>query len=419
MSINSESSLDTSPRSRKTANVVQSVGKIDLDEYRASSAEDMANRAVHADTIAEFLDGLLQYPLNDEDPPRPVLGTNPFEGLKDADRWDETTVTEKLVSIQYRFIVVRRVSLVGPQCPQVAAIIEHDLAAGFVFHRSENMADSPEIDNTGQKVDGGFFRQEDVPSAANPDWANQRVPVEFKSRKEGNKKDPYHDGKVDGTADADAESRTKVRGQLISYTEVIYYVQHRHALFMLLIIGRRFRLLRWDRAGTIITKATDYYEHPDPLCDFLWRISHLPDDKLGIDTSAVRIRPTDILYDRMELASVGPRREDAIHKERFLGEENITDVTTFRYVRDMFAESIEGTWPRYALRVRDGDHDRFFAVGQPAFVEKGMACRGVRSYVAWEYSAGPDSLCVAQGHLAGRLRRHEAGGRHPSIAQGS
>ena len=162
------------------------------------------------------------------------------------------------------------------------------------------------------------------------------------------------------------------------------------ALFMLLIIGRRFRIMRWDRAGTIITKSTDYHEHPDLLCDFLWRMSHLPDDKLGIDTTAVRIRPTDILYDRMDLASVGPRRDDAIHKERFLGEETITESTTFRYVRDMFADSIEGKWPRYSLRVRDGDHDRFFAVGRPVFVEKGMACRGVRGYVAWEHSAeGP------------------------------
>ncbi|OJT06760.1 hypothetical protein TRAPUB_2397, partial [Trametes pubescens] len=189
--------------------------------------------------------------------------------------------------------------------------------------------------------------------------------------------------------DADAISRKKVRGQIIHYAEQIFRYQHRTALYMLLIIGRRFRFLRWDRSGTIVTRAADYFEQPDLLCKMLWRMSQLNEEQLGYDPSAIRIDRTDPDYLRMNTIAL-PVETDADHMERKLDDDMLDDAPVYRYVRDMFRRSLHPEWPRYRLEVKDTDsgETHSFFVGRPIFHAPGMAGRGTRGYVAFHHESG-------------------------------
>ncbi|KAL6298854.1 hypothetical protein BKA93DRAFT_830349 [Sparassis latifolia] len=54
-------------------------------------------------------------------------------------------------------------------------------------------------------------------------------------------------------AEADAQRRTAVRGQIISYVKMMFSRQHRCFVFTVLILGDCARIIRWDHAGAIVT----------------------------------------------------------------------------------------------------------------------------------------------------------------------
>ncbi|EIW53020.1 uncharacterized protein TRAVEDRAFT_134722 [Trametes versicolor FP-101664 SS1] len=263
---------------------------------------------------------------------------------------------------------------------QIKAIDTVDgLTPDLKLSESPHCPDEGDKDTSKSKVDAGFFRLTCVPTDGRPHWADQIVPVEFKSHKTEN--DPYDDRSED-SPDADAIKRKEVRGQLIDYAEEVFRYQHRTEVYMLLIMGQRFRFLRWDRSGTVVTPATNYYQNPDVLCEMLWRMSLLDDTQLGLDPTAIRIRPDMPDFDKMNEAAI-PHPSDIDHAERtFPADFVISDDFVFRYVRKGFAESLGAEWPRYRLEVPDGDSVRSFLVGKPTFRASGMAGRGTRGYIA-------------------------------------
>ena len=144
---------------------------------------------------------------------------------------------------------------------------------------SERKADHKSIDKNRQKPDAALFYLWNCPTDGRPHWGDQLFSIEFKDDSLSN--DPFDDGL--GTVPADAKTRTAVRAQIIGYAELLFAVQQRTAVFMFLIIGRKFRVLRWDRAGTLVTTAIDYYENWELMCDLLWRISQLTPAQMGFD----------------------------------------------------------------------------------------------------------------------------------------
>lgn len=260
---------------------------------------------------------------------------------------------------------------------QIAAVNESNLAPGFKITGSK---DKPDADGySKERIDASFFRDGRVPGDNRPNWAEQVVSLEFKDNKTAN--DPFDD-RTDDKVEADAITRKRVRGQLISYAELVFRYQHRTALYQLLIMGRHFRFIRWDRSGTIVTRAVDYFERPDLLCEMLWHMAQLVDEQLGMDPSAVRIRQGDKDYALMEQVAF-PQEEDWEHEERLIDALPGGDQV-FRYVRDAFRNSLHETWswPRYRLDVPDGKEIRQYLVGKPIFHASGMAGRGTRGYVA-------------------------------------
>ncbi|KAH9849521.1 hypothetical protein C2E23DRAFT_905795 [Lenzites betulinus] len=63
----------------------------------------------------------------------------------------------------------------------------------------------------------------------------------------------------------------------------IFARQYRNGFFSISLTGSRARLLRWDRAGCLVSEAFDIREHPEHLCYFLWRFSRTIDEMRGHD----------------------------------------------------------------------------------------------------------------------------------------
>ena len=284
------------------------------------------------------------------------------------------------------------------------------------------------MDKTQQKVDAGFFHPNDAPTNGQPCWPLDVVPVEFKNRKKGDIYDPLNDKAKDAAGfESQADTRKDVRGQLTTYSELAHQLQHRIFLLMLLVIGRRYRLMRWDRAGTVVTPSVDYYKDPDGLCEFLWRISHLDDEALGLDPTAVRLQGA--AFDELDTIA-RPVRTDVDHTPRFLKERELISKFCFRYVREMFAASIQDrALPRYKLHISTGDKAHTFLVGKPVSVARGMVGRGTRGWVAWHCEGAcfvwlKDAWRVSfegierEGDILGRLNRAKISGVPTLVCHG-
>ncbi|KAI0641668.1 hypothetical protein C8Q79DRAFT_918903 [Trametes meyenii] len=316
----------------------------------------MAHKAVRMEP-AEFMAAYFPLPPGHEDQPQwPV---NVFEELVEGGGLLEADIMDRFMR----------------------AINDNKLVGGLLMACSPDKPDMAEVDESRQKIDAAFFSEDDVPllHEARPNWVDQLVSVEFKRHETD--KDPFDDRDEERT-DADSIERKKVRGQVITYAELVFRVQHRTALFMLLVIGRRFRFLRWDRSGAIVTRAVDYVANPEVLCEFLWRMSLQSKEALGIDPSAVRLHPGSHDYALMDEHAV-ERDSDLATEERILRSEELRDdVPVFKYVRMLFKESLRPGWPRFRLEVPHGSETHEFLVGRPVFHAHGMAGRGTRGYVA-------------------------------------
>ncbi|KAJ8496357.1 hypothetical protein ONZ51_g1142 [Trametes cubensis] len=335
-----------------------------LGQVRLAAIGDMAHKAVRME-VAEFQNTFFPLPQDitaDQHPPWP---TDIFDGLATGNK-----LTEQ--DIQARF---------------VDAVNNNDLMPGLKISTASEKPDIIDMGNFKQKPDAAIFKADSVLAGGRPHWADQLVTVEFKRYFPS--QDPFDDddGK-DDKVESDAEKRKEIRGQLIDYAELVFRIQHRTALFMILVISRRLRVLRWDRSGTIVTRAFDYVARPQLLCEILWRMSLLSDAQLGMDTSATRLQPSDTDYKLMDFLACESPSDMAYDDQRdLLPQELKTDRPVFTYVRDKFREAMDPKWPRYRVEVPDGNLTRTFLIGKPSFYAQGMACRGTKGFVAWDIKA--------------------------------
>ena len=212
-----------------------------------------------------------------------------------------------------------------------------------------------------------------------PVWADQLVPIEIRAKDTG--MDPFSKLKGDDEYGSVECARKRSFERISATAELLFAAQQRVFLFMLLVIGRRFRILRWDRAGVIFTPSVDYVKYPSILRDFLWRVSHLTDTDIGLDPTVTRVLPGDVDFLRMDLAAL-KKPSDVSHVERELESAEVKEPLVFDYVRSLFRISIGGDWPRYKLQVSDGTASRDYLVGKPTFRAPGAVGRGTRGYVA-------------------------------------
>lgn len=80
-------------------------------------------------------------------------------------------------------------------------------------------------------------------------------------------------------------------GQTVSYAVEMCKRQHRYCCYSVSISGPLARFIRWDRAGAIVSRAFNYRERPDILCEFLWCFSQVSDVVRGYDLTVEPATP--------------------------------------------------------------------------------------------------------------------------------
>ncbi|KAH9925613.1 uncharacterized protein BXZ73DRAFT_49827, partial [Epithele typhae] len=238
--------------------------------------------------------------------------------------------------------------------------------------------------NGKQKIDGALYLDQYTPEDGRPHWPDQVVPIEFKRGR--NSLDPFDDKKDGGTTQA--ETRKVVRGQVANYVETLLDYQYRTFTFFLFFFGRTVRLTRWSRAGVIVSHAFDYVDKWDTLCEALRRISHLTrvdsGQGVGYDPTSTRLRSKDPEWKVMTNAAKA-RSTDVDLTERDLADGELVGAFTFKYVRDMFAESLQQDAARYKLAIPDGNGGfRYFLVARRQFRGPGAIGRGTCGLVGYE-----------------------------------
>ncbi|TBU21260.1 hypothetical protein BD311DRAFT_772379, partial [Dichomitus squalens] len=337
----------------------------------------MAHYGVHAELL-EFCDAFFPKPTPScTTRPKPTLDGNPFAALRNAEKLLERNVRAAFT----------------------AAVNVHGLAPGLKMAECGERPDPAAIDPERKKIDAAFYNVDDVPDDGRQRWADQILSVEFK--RDDVSLDPFDDDEENICTPT--LTRKAVRGQIISYAELIFAVQQRVALFTLVVLGTRVRFVRWDRSGTVVTRAFDYVQNWEVFCEILWRIGNCTMTQLGFDPSATRLYPGQAEYDLMDAAADNVEG-DIDESERVVSEPDLPNGH-FKYVREMFKKSLVDGWPRYMLEVpapveaattatsatpaRHSDSSpkvdrpvRKFLVCKPEFRAKGMAGRGTRGYVA-------------------------------------
>lgn len=160
------------------------------------------------------------------------------------------------------------------------------------------------------------------------------------------------------------EHATEAFGQNVAYATEACSRQHRLFYFSVCLSGCFARLIRWDRAGAIATRAFDIRRTPQPLCEFLWRFSHATNEMRGYDptvewatkseetrfAAALRVKLAHELEDdeRVETALSEHYQPGAVAAIRVFGSDNAVErVLVSRPVKaplSMASRATRGYW---------------------------------------------------------------------------
>ncbi|KAL6301553.1 hypothetical protein BKA93DRAFT_881244 [Sparassis latifolia] len=215
-------------------------------------------------------------------------------------------------------------------------------------------------DSSKQKPDAALYPVNEVPTDARPNWNTQRLHFEFKRLSEQH--DPLND-KPKSELEPDSQERADVRGQCISYAEMLLMHQQRAFCFTVAILGREARIFRWDRSGAIATERFNYITELY-LCEFLWRFAHLSPEEQGDDLTAIEVEPNSEEA-RLMREMAKPVEERCGHAHKY------------------FAESLDPSWKWWKLLIdvkddtpgADADHKVLgeYLVGKSRFSARGVA----------------------------------------------
>ena len=249
--------------------------------------------------------------------------------------------------------------------------------------------------------------------------------IQFKH--DDTEEDAWND-RANKNIEADAYTRSGVCGQLMSYGERFFFFQHRTGLFMLLVNGGEFRVIRWDRSGCIVTEVLNYVDtpqHTKKLLQFFYAFSKATPIQRGVDPTATRLSKDSCGWQWMQQVAVAhpqdidhadgtvvpsvpqgfivkPTREappSRLFATNVLAEDPAATVTgfgdlssssaasdaitpVFKYIRESFRDSIAGSCLPYHLKVCGRD----YLIGAPIFGPHGLIGRATRGYVALEWT---------------------------------
>nr|VWO95685.1 Amidohydrolase family protein [Ganoderma boninense] len=222
-------------------------------------------------------------------------------------------------------------------------------------------------DPTKQRVDLVIYTLDSAPGDGDPaNWSAIELSIEVKL--EDVSDDPFDENAV--TFQPSSTERKNNLGQVLSYSSILFENRQRTHQFSLVILGQCARIVRWDRAGALVSEKFNYVEQPWMLGRFLWRFARMSAAQRGHDTTATRVLTTSDEYRLMR------ERADVPQK-------NAEGFVVNEHARLLFKESVRNSSAQWwKLRIDDSAGPRFFLVGEPHFQASGLPGRATRGYVA-------------------------------------
>ncbi|KAI0344305.1 hypothetical protein BDW22DRAFT_1427927 [Trametopsis cervina] len=156
--------------------------------------------------------------------------------------------------------------------------------------------------------------------------------------------------------------------QQAEYVTDIMTLQHRVHVFSVFIVGHSARIIRWDRAGAVVSEQFDYFSGKNWLGEFLFRYEHATPQLRGHDTTL-----------RLATRDESTRFEDGVRA--FLEK-------CPACAKPRLARTLDGSYPVYRVRVNDGSREgpktREFLIGPPFTGPVPLFERATRGFLAWE-----------------------------------
>ncbi|KAK7442200.1 hypothetical protein VKT23_016172 [Stygiomarasmius scandens] len=170
----------------------------------------------------------------------------------------------------------------------LATAINQCIDSSFTYIRTENDTDIRKMDNYPEiKSDGTLYedsRCDDRIADLDSEFADIFTEIKY------HHDDPFDDSGND--FEQDSISGRRIRGQLIAYAASQFAHQFRTHVFMVFIRRHTARLIRWDRAGAVVTEAFSYTKTPF-LADFYSLYTRATPQARGHDTTVQRADSTD------------------------------------------------------------------------------------------------------------------------------
>ncbi|EED78191.1 predicted protein [Postia placenta Mad-698-R] len=125
----------------------------------------------------------------------------------------------------------------------------------------------------------------------------------------------------------------KARSQISEYALHLMRSQPRQFCFMVVVAGCYARILRWDRAGTIVSESFEFVKDSFTMVTFLYKYGTMTQEERGFDTSVVEAPRHDI--DEMIVWKVGM----------------VEDGKLSPYHTERFKDAMETKWPIYKVTI--------------------------------------------------------------------
>ncbi|KAI0344314.1 hypothetical protein BDW22DRAFT_1355684 [Trametopsis cervina] len=192
-----------------------------------------------------------------------------------------------------------------------------------------------------------------------------------KGRKQAKEKEASHLDDEDATLSMKDVTNASIEdcAQQAEYVTDIMTLQHRVHVFSVFIVGHSARIIRWDRAGAVVSEQFDYLSGKNNwLGEFLFRYEHATPRLRGHDTTL-----------RLATCDESTRFEDGVRA--FLEK-------CPACVKPRLACTLDGSYPVYRVRVNDDSPEdpqtREFLVGPPFTGPVPLFERATRGFLAWE-----------------------------------
>ncbi|GBE81228.1 hypothetical protein SCP_0309550 [Sparassis crispa] len=199
-------------------------------------------------------------------------------------------------------------------------------------------------------------------------WAWTCVPIEVKNDYQKSAFEFKHPEKYflrNDTADG-----FETLGQITEYAAQVLLRQHRLFCFMVFICKSHARLIRWDRAGAVVSAGFDYIEEPEKLHNFMYRLGKMNNVQRGYDPTVVLANPGEV---------------EAMRR----CESKLND-----YHKRCLKEMMSDGWPIYKIEFKPSDvvnvpgmspsSSRYYLVGRARSSSYSLAGRATRGYVAYD-----------------------------------